>query len=347
LILIYTKSLDDFYIHLFRTAKKNANSNSTHSFSYLWDLYKNDLWLIFSKSFYVSIWLIISALIIKKVKLKIFKILILVLFAWFGLYFTIEIYEYEKWKYMIYAIGVASLLLYLIFSDNYKNDFSILFFSIILFFISFFGSNNGIRILLASGAGIFSISAFILLLKSVKLKFNNIEYNFHISILSILIFIFLLINENKPKDIYRDYPREKITTYFQSRPLIGIKSEKSKVEVVDSLYHFLKSNVSKDNSIMCVTTIQMLYFILDKKYHTYDLWKQPETEFKNINKKKDIDYFIFPLKNPRIHHWIKKHDKPLAKNDSINYKFYKNIVIEKKYLKVYTNSMFEVFKKAD
>ncbi len=343
IILLSTNSLSDYY-HVLFNRTNNINNDTSHSLNNLTQGYLNDIWLIVSKTFFIVLSTIIVVFTLQNDKKGFFKLIISLVLSYLVFYYATNFINSQNWIYTLFAIGFSALILFLLANNDIsKKQYTIIFFSIFIFFVSFFGSNNGFRLLIWSGALILPLSVFLLLLSESKLLIGKKMVDFRILQYVFIVFVLLLFFD-KYKNSYRDLKKNELSYSFKSKPLIGIKSNKRRVETVDSLLTFISKNISDDETVMVVGTMPMLYFLNNKTYYTKDLWRQPEKEF--INSLKNIpDYFIFPLKNPRNHWWPNGNSRALSEKDSTNYKFYLKFTSLYSYKTVYENDMFKVFKK--
>ncbi len=264
--LFLTDSLKEYYNSIFKKFDDIENINPNHSISYLFKVYKNDIRLIIIRSLFSIAYIITISLLVRHIKNKTLKFSSLMLFSLGILYFALKVQVYHNWMYTIMGFEFSAIIIFLFFNfKDIKKYYALSFFSLFLFLISYIGSDMGFRIHIWSGAMIFFAAVFILLLHSTDFKLNQYRYNFRYIIIIFFSFLALLSFRLKPKSIYRDQPRKELTQMFKANELEGIKSHARRVEVFDSLMTYTKGNFKKQDEIMVVGTMQMIYYLLNKK----------------------------------------------------------------------------------
>jgi hypothetical protein len=344
LILFLTNSLNDYVSSFINTINTPKNLNPTHTLTHLIDLYQKDIWNIFSNSLVIGIILLMFTILVNKAKSWILKLIISAFFLWIGFYY-LKISKPTEWMFLFISLGLSAFLLFTLFTKIKKELKPLLVFSLLLFFFSFVGSAISFKVLLSTGAAILPISAFIIILYSTALNLDGVSYKFSTSIIVVIIFIFLQSFMLKADKIYRDQHVNFLKYPFSNNQLEGIRSNKNRVLLVDSLLTFVNDSVKKSESIMYIGKIPMMYYLTNKKYFTNDLWRQPSGQFEKSPIYNIPDYFIFAKKNPRDSWWPDGGSSAKMENDSINLQYYNKFVKKYPYIEIYKNAMFCIFRK--
>lgn len=338
-VLLLTDSLNDFYIN----SLSFLSGDNTHSSFNLLKVYNRDLWRLFTKAIVVVLPLLGISLVGSKDKSYILKLLLLIFSAWFA-FSTLDFYgDSQNWVFLILAIGISSLILYMILKNSADSNFEIIYCSLLLYFISFIGSNNGMYILFWSGAMIVPVGVFMLLLRNSVFYFNKQQTNFNLSFFTVLLFIAVVAISRKPSDVYRDGHRKQLSEKFASKELANIKSTSSRVSVTDSLISYMGGNMKSPESLFIVGPVPIFYYLLDKKPLITNIWTCPTREFEALTLKKSIvHYFLIPKNDPRDNNWPNSGRYPEPSEDKM-VQYYLKYIADKRYEKKYENSMFYVY----
>lgn len=341
LVLLISRSLHDFYFNSLVYFEKS--SENTHSSFNLIKSYNRDLWRLFSKAIFVILPLLGISMIGSKDKRNALRFFIVIFSSCFA-YFTLDYYgDSQNWVFLILAIGISSLIIYLILNDSTNDNFEIIFCSLLLYFISFIGSNNGMYILFWSGAIILPVSAFILLMKHSSVSINNHKNNLSLSFFAVLLFVSFVLISRKPDDVYRDRPRAELTKTFNSKGLKSLRSTSDRVSVTDSLISFMGEKINKQESLFIVGPVPIFYFLLNKKPLITNIWTCPPQEFEKLRANNtNVDYFLIPKNDPRDNNWPNsgKYQEPSEIN---MVQYYLNYIKDNGYVKKYESSMFYIY----
>jgi len=268
----------------------------------------------------------------------------MVVFASYFAFFTLEFYsDSQNWKFFIISFGFTSLMIFLILKKS-ANTFNIIFISIILFFFSFIGSNNGIRTLFWSGALILPFGSFVLLLKGTGYSFQGRTYGFSLPVISFMLFMVIQLISLKDDDVYRERPRKELTSKFNNAEMSGIRSNLQRVNATDSLIHFMKETIKKDETLFIIGPAPIFYYLLDVNPLISGIWTCSPAEFekKNLNYS-SIDYFLLPKKDPRENSWPRSGIFPSLSSDISMTGYYLKYLEDNLYVKLYENSVFILF----
>jgi hypothetical protein len=271
-------------------------------------------------------------------------------------FFIFVFLNIKPWMWYKATLGffIAVLFIFKIKKIKMAEEYFYLYWGILLFFISFLGSNNSFRHSIPSGAVfmIFSIIALMNHKRRIELNNNNLMFlNKFIYVFFIIIFMFSfykkIANDNK-RDTNPIFSRN---TMFKSSALFGIFSNKDRVDSIDGIINAVNENVKKDNTVLCFNSIPMMYYLLNKDYYLNDPWLIPyglantkiNLELK-AQKSQYPDFIIFSKKTAMEKNWPNT-DIDTYEKDKELYEFIKDYISKNQYLNIYENYSFILFKR--
>ena len=317
----------------------------SHTFSSLFSFYADNFYRL-SYSFFTGIFILIIFLIsISYIRKRFGKFFISVLFIYF-VYLIAKKGDSEQWEYISITFGLVYLFFNLFKRNSDKQLNLLMLYSVLIFILSFLGSDVGIITGLKSGG--FLLLSSVSVLMADDLDFDKVPYvnNFAFRYLKLLFFGFLILVLiwKKPDDVYRDRPRNELTATFKTRELHNIKSNKERVLATDSLLTFINQSVKSNESFFTVGPLPMFYYLLNKRPVIKDLWTCSPREFEKSGMNDTlIDYFLIPGKDPRDNSWPNSDVFPLLECDKECVSYYKKYVDLNLYGKVFENKMFSLY----
>jgi len=260
------------------------------------------------------------------------------------------------WYMSAFAFVISFITILKIKKINLKHEFFYLFWGLILFYVSFLGSNNSYRHSFPAGAILILIPFIALINHKRKKELSERNLSFlnrftYIFFIVILIFSFgkKIINDNK-RDSQPLFTRG---VMFRSNELRGIFSTKNRVDAVDGLISHFKTVSKKEDKLLCFNSIPMLYYLLNKDYFLNDPWLIPYSLAKTkleLEKKSGNnifpDFIIFAKKSAKEDSWpdtdiiVDKKDQPL-------YDYISGYISKHKYTVIFENTAFLLYKKQD
>ena len=209
---------------------------------------------------------------------------------------------------------------------------------------SFIGSDNGILMTIYSGSCVLAFCIALLSIESLKTTINNFEVRFDIPVYIILGFIVFLIIINKNNDVYRDRPRNELVVPFKTEALNGIYSHELRVNAVDSMVLAFNQISKNDQKTLAFGSNPMFHFITNSKPFLSNPWFFSLDDFnKKINANEFPDFIVFSKKNPRSINWPIFNEIIYNNEDSIDFNFLQEFIINNNYELVYSNSMFDIY----
>ncbi|MBN2788764.1 MAG: glycosyltransferase family 39 protein [Candidatus Delongbacteria bacterium] len=322
---------------------KKINSSLNYSFIHLTYVYSKDLGVMILHLI-VPLILFISGAVLSK------KYIFLKYFSWLLIGILLIVYKEQTDNNFLLVVSIffaLDIILTALHGSKNREIFKLNYMFLYVFFVSFLGSGMSIYAALISG-GLFGFSAFII---TALLSVRPEKLDFRILVYSLIVFI-LVIQFKKEFVAYRDIESRYLNAMFKSPELSGIYSFKERVDVVDEFISNAKKIISKDDKVFIVG-MPMFYYILNIEpviSEPYDLILGLD-QLKEEIKEQDPSVIITPVQSPRGVYW------PLERNISFSLKdkfeistrkyheFYGSYISENGLIKVFSNSMFQIYKK--
>jgi len=258
------------------------------------------------------------------------------------------------WYMSSFAFVIAFIIILKIKKINLRIEFFYLFWGLVLFYVSFIGSNNSYRHSFPAGAILIliPIAALINHKRKKELSEKNLSFLNRFTYIFFIVILFFsfgkkIINDNK-RDSQPMFTR---SVMFRSPELRCIFSTKNRVNAVDELISEFKSISKKDDKILCFNSIPMIYYLLNKDYFLNDPWLIP---YNVTNTKRELekkvennifpDFIIFAKKSAKEDNWpdsdiiVDEKDQPL-------YDYIKEFINKYKYNIIFENNSFLLYKK--
>lgn len=342
LLMLFTGSLSIYSRNIF-----NLISDSL-SGSMLYFKYKLQFTQIITNVVYLSFMTLLLSYVYSRIrKNKLVKSAAYCILVWIFYYSVFE----PKPSEGIITFSLTLSLIWLISEKVEKigGTYELMLVSLIVFVVSFMGSDPCISSGLRSGSAFLPVTASILLISDSEVSFGKIFISFkYIFGLSILIFfLFFLQDEFRP---YQDFKYDFLSETFKSPQLLGIKSNPDRVAVVDSLLSYLNDIPDiKDRDIYFAKHSPMYYYLTGTKYRLDSPWD-------TLNKLEDIkaDFYrqapemiVMSKGSHRNHMWPNEQKgwEETAAEVKVKpyYEFYDSFIKENNYIEVYKNSFYTVY----
>lgn len=323
-----------------------------HSFKNLYWIYKNEIRNILKIliSIFTSV-LLYNYLLSRLEKNRPLKYFFLIFMVWLFYFLIFE---------PIPALGIAAfsltlLIIWLITAGRKEmlDHSDIIMLSITVLIVSFIGSDLGVITSIRSGGILLFLSALMLLLIDSKLIYKDIKVNFrYLFYISLAVFsIYYIQDKFRP---YQDFEYKFMTDSFKSPQLIGIKSNKDRVEVVDSLLTYLNDIPDiKDKDIYFAKHSPMYYYLTGTKYRLDSPWDTLNDldEIKKDFESSPPELFVLPKGSHRNYKWPNEDESWKKEGGELKaqpyYDFYDQFIKENNYIEVYKNSFYTVYSLED
>jgi hypothetical protein len=258
----------------------------------------------------------------------------------------------EHWEYIAMTFGFTFLFVHLIDKKSNKQLKMIIILSVLIFILSFLGSNNGFITGFQSGGMLMLLSVSVLICDDINLEHSSLVMLHSFKYLKYVFFGFLMlvIIWKKPDDVHRERPRNELKMPFSSAHLKGIFSSSPRVSSIDSLliaYDYIKKKNKKEElSTLAINSNPLFYFLVETKPYLANPWLTSIKEFENkLLKKSEPEIFIFSIQNPRNLSWPMSNSTPCDGPDSLDYKYFMSWVLKNNYMSAYKNKMFQIYAK--
>ena len=262
----------------------------------------------------------------------------------------------KPWMWYMTAFGfvISYLAVMIIKKIDLKKEFFFIFWGIIIVIVSFLGSNNSFRHSVPAGA-VFLIVPITALMNHDKkniLEKSNLQFLYRLTV----IFFIVLLTVSGYKKIFDDNKRDVLTvfkrnTMFKSPELFGIFSTKDRVDVIDRLIVEAKKNIKKSDKIICVNSIPMLHYLLNRDYFLDDPWLEQmnlsEISYSLENNAENNNYpayIIFSKKSARENNWPNT-TVLYEPKDKEKYDYMLSYIEKSNYKNIYENNAFILYKK--
>lgn len=345
--------LEIFLEALINIPYRLSSESDVHSAKRLTVLLIKDpvLMVILSLSFIGSIAFL--SIFLSKLKYKALQYASILIVTGFAYYiFTIQ----ESWKW-IYTGSICFMLLYhIVKKDQQASELrSICFLSLILLFLTAFGSDNGIRnSCFGMWLGMPISILFLLQIKPVALLKGIItpasisfaqKLVFSIIIISTLIIAF--------RYTYRDSPNRFSLYQSINHPMLkGVLTTKARSETLQELLAELSKYVNEGDDLFAYEQTQLIYYLTNTKpylYHSSPMLYQPK-EFEAMlvkarKKKKKLPIVVRAKSNTKRLNWPEGPDAGVEMDDRIIgcRRVAQTFLDEHRYKLLWENTFFEIW----
>jgi len=255
----------------------------------------------------------------------------------------------------VVIIAFSFIALWLIFYMEYesnKKEIALLLAVSWLYLVSFIGSDLGITPVTRSSSIILLLCFGMLLVTKTKHK-SRIDFYFLVPLLLSLLWFVRFVSDISEHYPYRDSNMKMIKFSFESQPLLGIRSNFKRVNVVDSLYSYMKEIDGLEQKKVLFTHNNALgYFITGTNY----ILDTPWDTLNDINKmKKDFrekspDIIVTSKLTHRYELWpyYDENEKWISnsgyeKKAQVYYDYYSELIKKNNFVEVYKNSFYTVY----
>lgn len=326
-------------------------SDSLYIISALFLKYSENFYQLFSYCLIGINILFIYLLSISYLKTNWLRFLLSLMFTYF-IYSVAKHGDSEHWEYIAMTFGFTFLFVHLIDKKSNKQLRMIIILSVLIFVLSFLGSNNGFITGFQSGGMLMLLSGSVLICDDVNLEPSSLVKIHSLKYLKYIFFGFLILVFiwKKPDDVHRERPRHELKVPFSSAHLKGIFSSSPRVNSIDSLIiaydDIKKKNKEEELSTLAINSNPLFYFLEETKPYLANPLLTSIKEFENkLLIMPEPEFFIFSIQNPRNLGWPMSNSKPCDGPDSLDYKYFMSWVLKNNYMSAYKNKMFQIYAK--
>ncbi len=313
----------------------DSNDASGHNLGGLLRLYLDQIQLLWPwvfKSFLICF----GALLFSAVKFKYSKNIIgvIALVSLFQLLDPLQFFWHS-----ILSLTTALGMLSIVVGIGKKHNLKWIFWSVPLYCLTFFGSNNGLQNIIYTG-GILPLVAISLgILFSDQIKIKHLTFNPKPIAISLTLLLAYFCIDRRMELVYRDGKRTELTQSFKSPQLIGIYSTQQRVKEIDSFLEYVEENVKRNETIAHYNTIPMIAYLSSRASNVHrECCKVPLAADIDLSH----DYYLLNTKNSRNSKWPLNID--IASSlDTLAYNSHK-ILVEKSYTPVFIGKALVVYK---
>ena len=313
----------------------NSSNLIQHSLGGLLELYSDQIeliWPLVYKSFLICI----GGLIMSLLRFKYSKIISgsLVLSSLFHLLDPLQFFWHSVIS-LTASLGMLSVLVGIVHKANLKW----IFWAVLFYSFTFFGSNNGLQNIIYTGGILPLVSISLAILFNSNIKIKSYTFNPKPIAISLTILLAYFCIDRRAELIYRDSNRIKLTTGFESAQLIGIYSTPDRVKEIDGVLSYIEKNVAVTAKIAHINTIPMLAYLTGNPSNVHrECCNLPIANEAD----KTHDYYLVNTKNSRSWTWPKGNNAA-SYSDTLAYNSHLRI-IKNHYSEVYSSNALKLFK---
>lgn len=337
---LITKKLGDIFSGLNEYVNSkleglNSSNLTQHSLGGLLELYSDQIkliWPLVYKSFLICI----GGLILSFLRFKYSKIIggLLVLASLFHLLDPLQFFWHSVIS-LTASLGMLSVLVGIVHQANLKW----LFWAVLFYGFTFFGSNNGLQNIIYTGGILPLVSVSLAILFTSNIKVKSYTFNPKPIAISLTILLAYFCIDRRAELIYRDSERVELTTGFESAQLIGIYSTPDRVKEIDGVLSYIEKNVAATAKIAHINTIPMLAYLTGNPSNVHrECCNLPIANEAD----KTHDYYLVNTKNSRSWIWPKGNNTA-SYSDTLAYNSHLRI-IKNHYFEVYSSNAFKLFR---